>query len=275
VAEQQRPAAAAGQPGAGAGVLIVTRTGDGVVVLTLNRPDRRNAISSELAAGLCRVLGELASDSSARVVVLTGAGGAFCAGLDLKELGDSGTNFSGRFVEFARDLPQPTIAAIDGPAVTGGLELALACDIRIASAAARLADTHVRVGVLPGSGASILLPRLIGYGRAMEMSLSGRSVGAAEAERWGLVNRVVDTDALGAALGLARQIAANDPAAVTGIKQLIRDGADRGVADALVRERDAAARYFETFDHRAVAATRGAIMQRAREESAAAARPPG
>jgi enoyl-CoA hydratase len=253
----------------------MTRPADGVVVLTLNRPGSRNAISSELGAELCRVLGELAGDTSARVVVLTGAGGAFCAGLDLKELGDSGTNFDGRFVEYARDLPQPTIAAIDGPAVTGGLELALACDIRIASATARLADTHVRVGVLPGSGASVLLQRLIGYGRAMEMSLSGRYVAAAEAERWGLVNRVVETDALGAALELARQIAANDPAAVTRIKQLIRDGGNRGAQDALISEREAAARYFETFDHRVVAARRDAIMQRARDESGTQARLPG
>jgi enoyl-CoA hydratase len=241
----------------------MTRTDDGVVVLTLNRPASRNAVSSELAARLCRVLGELAADTSARVVVLTGAGNAFCSGLDLKELGDSGTNFDGRFVEYARDLPQPTIAAIDGPAVTGGLELALACDIRIASATAQLADTHVRVGVLPGSGASVLLQRLIGYGRAMEMSLSGRSVGAAEAQAWGLVNRVV-----GAALELARQIAANDPAAVARVKQLIRDGGNHGTDNALVRERETAARYFETFDHRVVATTRDAIMQRARAESA-------
>jgi enoyl-CoA hydratase len=237
-----------------------------VVVLTLNRPGRRNAISSELGRELCRAASELAGDTSARVVVLTGAGGAFCAGLDLNELGDAGTNFDGRFIEYVRDLPQPTIAAIEGPAVTGGLELALACDIRIASASARLADTHARVGVLPGSGASVLLPRLIGYGRAMEMSLSGRYVGAAEAERWGLVNRVVESDALGAALGLASQIAANDAGAVTGIKRLIRAGADRGADDALVREREAAARYFETFDHQVVAASREAIMQRARTE---------
>jgi enoyl-CoA hydratase len=251
-------------------VLLVTRPADGIVLLTLNRPTRRNAISSRLAAELCRVLGELAADASARVVVLTGAGGAFCAGLDLTELGDSGTNFSGRFIEYAWDLPQPTIAAIDGPAVTGGLELALACDVRIASVSARLADTHARVGVLPGSGASVLLPRLIGQGRALEMSLSGRSVGAAEAASWGLVNRVAD-DPVGAAVELAGQIAANDPAAVPAIKQLIRAAADRGVADALVREREAAARYFEGFDHRAVAASRNRIMQRARAESAAAA----
>ena len=244
-----------------------------MVVLTLNRPGRRNAVSSELGGEICRAAGELAADPSVRVVVLTGAGGAFCAGLDLNELGDSGTNFDGRFIEAVRDLPQPTIAAIEGPAVTGGLELALACDIRIAAASARLADTHARVGVLPGSGASVLLQRLIGYGRAMEMSLSGRFVGAAEAERWGLVNRMVDSDALGAAVELAGQIAANDAGAVTRIKRLIRDGADRGVAEALVREREAAASYFDAFDHRAVAASRRAIMERARAELSPKARP--
>jgi len=244
-----------------------------VVVLTLNRQGRRNAVSSELGGEICRAAGQLAADPSVRVVVLTGAGGAFCAGLDLNELGDSGTNFDGRFIEAVRDLPQPTIAAIEGPAVTGGLELALACDIRIAAASARLADTHARVGVLPGSGASVLLQRLIGYGRAMEMSLSGRFVGAAEAERWGLVNRMVDSDALGAAVELAGQIAANDAGAVTQIKRLIRDGADRGVAEALVREREAAASYFDAFDHRAVAASRRAIMERARAELSPEARP--
>ena len=244
-----------------------------MVVLTLNRQGRRNAVSSELGGEICRAAGQLAADPSVRVVVLTGAGGAFCAGLDLNELGDSGTNFDGRFIEAVRDLPQPTIAAIEGPAVTGGLELALACDIRIAAASARLADTHARVGVLPGSGASVLLQRLIGYGRAMEMSLSGRFVGAAEAERWGLVNRMVDSDALGAAVELAGQIAANDAGAVTRIKRLIRDGADFGVAEALVREREAAASYFDAFDHRAVAASRRAIMERARAELSPEARP--
>ena len=102
----------------------------------------------------------LAAENQFKLRVVGVGGGEQRDGLDLNELGDSGTNFDGRFIEAVRDLPQPTIAAIEGPAVTGGLELALACDIRIASASARLADTHARVGVLPGSGASVLLQRL-------------------------------------------------------------------------------------------------------------------
>ena len=246
---------------------------EGVADVRLMRTDKMNALDARMFEALVDATGRLANEKGLRAVVLSGEGRAFCAGLDLNELGDSGTNFDGRFIEAVRDLPQPTIAAIEGPAVTGGLELALACDIRIAAASARLADTHARVGVLPGSGASVLLQRLIGYGRAMEMSLSGRFVGAAEAERWGLVNRMVDSDALGAAVELAGQIAANDAGAVTQIKRLIRDGADRGVAEALVREREAAASYFDAFDHRAVAASRGAIMERARAELSPEARP--
>lgn len=140
-----------------------------------------------------------AADSGVRVLVLTGAGRAFCAGLDLREIDSdsfAGANAHSDPVLALQRFPHPVIGAINGPAVTGGLELALACDVLIAFTQARFADTHARVGVVPGWGLSQKLPRLIGIGRAKEMSFSGNFIGAEQAERWGLVNRVVSPEEL-------------------------------------------------------------------------------
>ncbi|MET0930993.1 MAG: enoyl-CoA hydratase-related protein [Aeromicrobium sp.] len=245
------------------GVVELDRLDD-VVVLRLNRPDRRNALTQLVMDETRRACAEIAADAGVHVVVVTGAGGAFCAGLDLMALGDGDLRLDGFFCDAVRDLPQPTIAAIDGPAITGGLELALACDIRLGSAGAKLADTHVRVGVVPGGGASVALARIVGMGRAKEMSLSGRMVLADEAERWGLLNRIVAEPAVDAALELARTIAANDHEVVGLVRRLIGEGLDRGYSDALENERDRAAQFVETYDPASVAAVRDSVLARNR-----------
>jgi enoyl-CoA hydratase len=244
-------------------VLLVERRGD-VVVLRLNRPERRNALSQELIDAIEREAVRLRDDDSVVAVVITGSAGSFCAGLDLVELGAGRIRLEGDFVGAVRALPQATIAAIDGPAAAGGLELALACDIRLGSGLARFADTHARVGVVPGGGASVLLERVVGLGRALEMSLSARMVEAAEAERWGLLNSVVEGDVVDAALALAERIAGNQRATVRQIKSMVLAAADRGLGDALEHEREEAARFVQTFDPEDVAAVRADVIARNR-----------
>ena len=146
-------------------VVLIDRKG-AVASVTLNRPDAMNALSAELRDAITRAFLELAEDEEVRVVILTGAGRAFCAGLDLKELGSAerpANEFAGGvLIDAVRRFPGPVIAAVNGFAITGGFELALACDFIVASSEARFADTHARVGILPGWGLSQKLPRLIG-----------------------------------------------------------------------------------------------------------------
>jgi enoyl-CoA hydratase len=196
----------------------------GIHLLELNRPARFNAISRELLEDLHAELELLAVDRSARVVVLTGRGRGFCAGLDLVEgirdlANDTapermrGQKRIAALMTGLRELPQPVIAAVNGPAAGGGLALALASDVRIAGEAARFGDAFVRIG-LSGCdvGVSWLLPRLIGASRAFELMLTGRVIDAADADRIGLVSRVVpDEELLETALTVAREIIANSP----------------------------------------------------------------
>jgi len=220
-------------------VLLVERDA-GTVVLTLNRPDRRNALSRELRLRLVETFHELRGDTTTGVVILTGAGSAFSAGLDLKELAQTGIGGEGSeydVVAAIHAFDRPLIGAVNGVAVTGGFELALACDFLIASPEARFADTHARVGILPGWGLSQKLPRLIGIGRAKEISLTGNYVSAEQAERWGLVNRVVAAEEL---LPVCRRLAADILSCVEGvpakIKRLIDDGYAGSFADGLAME---------------------------------------
>jgi enoyl-CoA hydratase len=216
--------------------LEISREG-AVTVLTLNRPEVRNALSAELIMSLRAAVADAGADPDVRVIVLTGADPAFSAGLDLKELGSSGRNLG-----LANDGPwtpidKPLIAAVNGVAVTGGLEVALACDIRIASDRAMFADTHARVGVMPGWGLTVRLPAVVGQARALEMSLGGTRVDAATALGWGLVNRVVPHDELmPTALDLARRIAEPDPTAATKLLGMYRDQAELPPAAALTQE---------------------------------------
>jgi len=205
---------------------------DGCAIVTLQRPEALNALSRAIRREVVRVFAGLAADSRTRVVVLTGAGRAFCAGIDLRELAQS-DNLAELAVGGAADdpvhavlsFPGPVIGAINGPAVTGGLELALACDVLIASDRATFADTHARVGVLPSWGMSQRLPRRVGRGCAMEMSLGGGFIPAEQAKAWGLVNRVVPHDELlPAALTLAADMLQAAPGILAQYKRLVDAG---------------------------------------------------
>ncbi len=202
----------------------------GVATLTLNRPEALNAFNTEQLHLLRDALAEVAADPDIRVLVLTGAGErAFAAGADIREMAglspDGGLAFGrlGHAVTRAVEtLPQPVIAAVNGYALGGGCELAIACDIRLASENAVFAQPEVSLGIPPGWGGSQRLPRLVGPGIAAEMILTGRRVAAAEALRIGLVNRVVPLpDLMPAAAELAATIAANGPVAVRAAKRLM------------------------------------------------------
>jgi len=205
----------------------------GYAVLTLNRPNALNALSRALMAQLSDAIDRLQADPAVRVLILTGAGKAFCAGLDLKELGSGQASLGGREgavnandpVSALQRFRGPVIGAINGAAVTGGFELALACDMLLASPQARFADTHARVGIAPGWGLSQKLSRAIGIYRAREVSLTGNWVSAEQAATWGFVNRVVPAEGLlDAARALARDMLSCVPEMLVRYKAIIDDG---------------------------------------------------
>src|ERR1700728_235370 len=172
--------------------VVLNEVADSIATITLNRPERRNALSGELLTLLIQTLTELDERPDVRVIVLTGADPAFCAGLDLTELGQPDSPLRGVASDHVvPDLAKPLIGAINGVAVTGGLELALACDFLVASERARFADTHARVCIHPVWGLTVALPEAVGFRRAREMSATGNFVDAQTALSWGLVNHVV------------------------------------------------------------------------------------
>lgn len=254
-------------------VVAVTRDGP-VAIVTLNRPQAMNALNLALRRELAAVFRALEADDDVRAIVLTGAGTrAFTAGLDLKELGSQGLGAAN--AETADDNPvkaieqtgKPVIGAINGVAITGGFEVALACDVLIGSENARFADTHARVGIMPGWGLSQKLSRLVGPYRARELSLTGNFLDAATAERWGLLNRVVPADQLLAtATALAHDMAGIAPGFARRYKRLINDGYDLpfGQAMALEAERSSAAN--AQVSAAEVEAARGAVQQRGRSQ---------
>lgn len=212
--------------------ILVERTGR-VAAVTLNRPLVRNALSRDLRRDLRSALSELDSDEGVGAIVLTGAGPAFSAGVDTRELGAEAAAEIGPLTAPFLSSATPLIGAINGPAYTGGLELALACHFLIASERATFADTHTRLGLMPGWGLTVLLSEAVGARRAREMSLTSSPVDAQTALEWGLVNHVVaHEDLLPFALGMAEQIGAHDPGAVRRISRLY---------DAQAATRDAAA----------------------------------
>jgi enoyl-CoA hydratase len=217
--------------------VVVSEPRPGIALVTLDRPDRLNAMTHELVADLHAALGEVAADPRLRVAVLTGAGRGFCAGLDLTGPGaPPGAGGRGRvpagmlgqqhiasLVPRLRSLPQPVVAAVNGPAAGGGLALALASDVRLASPTATFGAAFVKLG-LSGCdiGVSWLLPRLIGASRAFELLLTGRQIDATEAERLGIVSRVVaEGSVVDAALAVGEEIAANSPLGVWMTKEVM------------------------------------------------------
>ena len=210
----------------------------GVATITLNRPERLNAITGPMLASLSAALRASDVDREVRVIVLTGAGRGFCAGLDLKDqmagtgIGGDGASLALARFDLAGSPPvvlhttdKPVICALNGAAAGYGLDLALGCDIRIASSQAKLAAVFTRRGILPESGGSWLLPRLIGWAKAAEVAFRGMTLSAREALEMGLVNRVVEPDELvPATKELAAEIAANAPLAVQATKRMMRLG---------------------------------------------------
>jgi enoyl-CoA hydratase len=208
-------------------------------VLTLNRPRRRNALNTELLRALEDRFAAAEADGGVDVIILTGTDPAFCGGVDLHELEERG-----RPPEMGTPLAgvtKPVIGAVNGPAITGGLELALMCDLLIASELAVFADTHGRLGLLPGWGQMARLPNAVGYRRATELLLTSRTCDAAEALEFGLVNGVVPhADTLSEALAVAAAIGESDQPAVRAILAQLREGAGEQMAAALMRERERA-----------------------------------
>ncbi|MFF8512808.1 enoyl-CoA hydratase-related protein [Streptomyces sp. NPDC015492] len=209
--------------------LLVERLDD-ILVITLNRPRARNALDIDTARALDGALSELYEDSSLRVGVVTGAGGYFCAGMDLKKFPVDGVPVvadRGLGGLTRADPPKPLIAAVEGAAVGGGLELALACDLIVAGSGAVLALPEVTRGLIPAEGGAVRLPHRLPYHLAMEMLLTGAPLSAGLAGRHGLVNRVVpDGEALDEALSLARLIAGHPPEAVRAIRSIARSSQD-------------------------------------------------
>lgn len=247
-----------------------------VAVVTLNRPDAMNALSSALRAELAQAMREVDADEGVRAVVLTGAGErAFTAGLDLKELG-AGTSSLGDAnaaeatrnpVKAVEQCRKPVVGAINGVAITGGFELALACDVLIASENARFADTHARVGIMPGWGLSQKLSRMIGISRAKELSLTGNFIDAGQALAWGLVNRVVaPADLLPAAIALAQDMASIEPRMASAYKQLIDDGYALPFGEALALEAQVSTAMNGKVDAADVEARRLAVIERGRSQ---------
>lgn len=218
-----------------------------ILTVTLNRPDAMNSIDPEMRAALRHIWADIRRNDEIRVVVLTGAGSrAFCTGSDLKKTMPPSESFAE--LTFGRaesdhllagmDIDKPIICAINGYALGGGLEIALACDIRIAASHARFALSEVRLGSMPGAGGTQSLPRAIGLSNAMLMMLTGDQIDAAEALRIGLVSRVVErAELLPVAHAIAERIAGNAPLSVRAIKRLARDGLSMPVDAGLRTER--------------------------------------
>jgi enoyl-CoA hydratase len=222
---------------------------DGVATITLNRPDVLNAMNNPMRVELLEVFTRLRSDEAVRAVVVTGAGErAFCAGADIREFLEPPvpTRFreERRRLDFRREMdrcPQPIIAAIRGFALGGGLELALACDIRVAAEDAQLGLTEINLAIIPGGGGTQRLPRLVGRGKALEMILTGMRVPAAEALRLGLVERLVPAaELLPSAQALAKSIAEKAPIALRYAKEAVVSGLELPLAAGLRLENDLA-----------------------------------
>ena len=215
-------------------------------IITLNRPDAMNALSSELMSELCRVFRELQADRSVRAAILTGAGRAFCAGLDLKEMAASDAGLGAFSIHGEHDLyramadfDRPIIVAVNGVAAGAGANIALACDLVIAARSAKFIQAFCKLGLVPDSGGTWQLPRLVGMARAKGLAMLGDKLSAEQAADWGLIWQVVDDDALrGTATDLARHLATQPTRGLALIKQALNDSTGNDLDTQLDLERD-------------------------------------
>ena len=250
---------------------LIETVENGVATLTMNRPEARNALSAAMSAGLEEAIPRLAEDSNVRVVVLTGAGGAFCAGGDVKGFARSGSgrprsgagagrSFEQRVAGLRRateivrclhEMPKPTLAAIPGPAAGGGLSLALACDIRIAAASAKFTTAFAKLGLSGDYGGSFFLPRLVGAAKARELYFTAELIDAREAERIGLVNHVYGDTDFPAAVDAWKSRLADLPTTALGyMKRNLNAAVNGALGDVLDTEAEHMTRTFDTEDHR-------------------------
>ena len=250
-------------------VLLVEKK-DGIATLTLNRPDQMNALSLELRWELQAALQDIGADPKVGVVVLTGAGEAFCAGLDLKEMGSP---VKGRSAVQPKDPPsllrevnKPIIGAINGAAITGGFEISLSCDLLVITPQTRFADTHARIGLIAGWGLGARLSRAVGLARAKELSLTGNFLSAQQAYEWGLVNRIVSQkELLPTCYELAQDMLSCVPDVMNEYKRQIDHAYDLSLGDAMVYEADICRRH-RSPSAAAVSERRLLVQQRARNQ---------
>jgi enoyl-CoA hydratase len=255
--------------------VVLYEVADRVATVTLNRPQARNALSGELRRALTEAIERADGDAEVDVVILTGADPAFCAGLDLKELG-SGQHDVRAAARGDRSepgpipkIPKPVIGAVNGVAITGGFELALNCDFLVASEQARFADTHSRVGIMPGWGLTVLLAEAVGVRRARELSTTGNFLSAEMALQWGLVNHVVPHDELlPFCRGLATDIAGNDQPGVRRMLETYKATTGTTIDDAWGVEASMARDWQgRSFDPSEVERRRAAIIARGRTQT--------
>lgn len=241
--------------GAQDGRVTVEHAG-GIAHVTLDRPDKLNALNVGMFMGLIAAMEEVTASPTARVCILHGSGRAFAAGADIDLYQGTPSQEIRRFMDLGRraldavaTCPKPVIAAVHGYALGGGFELAIACDLIVAAESTRLGLPEVTLGLLPGGGGTQRLPRLVGRLRANDLLMTGRSLTAAEALEWGLVNRVApDGGVVDAAVNLAEVIARRAPLAVGMGKRLVQEGLEQPLAVALVHERESTLHLYETED---------------------------
>lgn len=246
---------------------------EGYAILTLNRPESRNALSPTLLSALCEAFRTLQGEPAIRAVILTGAGSAFCAGLDLKAMGE-GAGLGVYAIHGEHDITaamaafdRPIIIGVNGVAATGGFELALLGDILIASSNARFADTHCRVGLAPGWGLSQKLARIIGPSRAREAHFTGNFISAEQAGAWGLVSRAVAPEVL---LDECRKVAADIascvPETVVVYKQMVNEGLETTLGAGLAMERSVMTHVNKRVSGDAIAARRAGVVERGKTQ---------
>lgn len=257
--------------------VVLFEVSEGIATITLNRPEARNALSTEVLRLLPQRMREADERDDVHVVILTGTDPAFCAGLDLKELGSTGGNLGSGSGADGRPnadgvrgpfpkLDKPLIGAVNGVAITGGFELALNCDFLIASEHAKFGDTHARVGVMPGWGLTVLLPQAVGVRRAREMSFTGNFMLADEALARGLVNHVVPhADLMTFARRIALDIIGNDQPGVRQIRRTYRE-IHADTAGWSIEARDGAEWRRNSFSPEKVAERRTKIQERGRKQ---------